>query len=39
VSPSAAQLAALAAVEGRWLAAWPHALEAWSRFTKLRPPL
>ncbi|HWM86410.1 MAG TPA: hypothetical protein VNO33_11245, partial [Kofleriaceae bacterium] len=23
----------------RWLAAWPDALVAWSRFTRLRPPL
>ena len=23
----------------RWLAAWPEALAAWSRFTRLRPPL
>jgi hypothetical protein len=23
----------------RWNAAWPAALEAWSRFTRLRPPL
>jgi hypothetical protein len=30
---------ALDELEQRWLLAWPHALEAWSRFTRLRPPL
>jgi hypothetical protein len=34
--PSARSLDEL---EQRWVAAWPHALEAWSRFTRLRPPL
>ncbi len=28
-----------AAVLGRWLDAWPAALTAWSKFTRLRPPL
>jgi hypothetical protein len=28
----------LTAVRHAWLAAWPTALEAWSRFTRLRPP-
>ena len=27
-----------AALRGSWLAAWPEALGAWSRFTRLRPP-
>lgn len=26
------------ALRDRWLAAWPDALAAWSRFTRLRPP-
>lgn len=26
-------------LEQRWLAAWPDALAAWSKFTRLRPPL
>lgn len=26
------------ALHARWLAAWPDALAAWSRFTRLRPP-
>jgi hypothetical protein len=28
----------LDALHAEWEAAWPHALEAWSRFTRLRPP-
>jgi len=28
----------LLALEQRWAAAWPRALEAWSRFTRLSPP-
>ena len=28
----------LTALQQRWLAAWPAALEAWSKFTRLRPP-
>lgn len=27
------------ALQARWQAAWPQALESWSRFTRLRPPL
>ena len=27
------------ALRERWLAAWPEALAAWSRFTRLRPPM
>ena len=34
----AASPSALEQVAERWLAAWPHALEAWSKFTRLRPP-
>jgi hypothetical protein len=30
--------AALEQLAQRWLEAWPRALEAWSRFTRLRPP-
>lgn len=26
------------ALKARWLAAWPEALAAWSKFTRLRPP-
>ena len=33
--PSAADLETL---RERWMAAWPEALAAWSRFTRLRPP-
>ncbi len=29
----------LAALRGQWAAAWPGALETWSRFTRLRPPM
>jgi hypothetical protein len=29
---------ALEQLAARWLAAWPQALEAWSKFTRLRPP-
>jgi hypothetical protein len=35
----AATAAELTALHDRWAAAWPAALEAWSRFTRLRPPL
>ena len=28
----------IGALRDRWMAAWPEALEAWSRFTRLRPP-
>jgi hypothetical protein len=35
---SAARSSRMAALHQRWLAAWPAALEAWSRFTRLRPP-
>lgn len=27
------------ALQARWMAAWPDALAAWSRYTRLRPPL
>ncbi len=30
--------AGLLALRERWAAAWPAALDAWSRFTRLRPP-
>jgi hypothetical protein len=36
-TPSAAQVD-LAAIRERWERAWPEALAAWSRFTRLRPP-
>ncbi len=32
------QAEVIAALRERWLEAWPRALEAWSRFTRLRPP-
>jgi hypothetical protein len=28
----------LEALRDQWMAAWPQALDAWSRFTRLRPP-
>ncbi len=28
----------LEALRDQWLAAWPRALEAWSKYTRLRPP-
>jgi hypothetical protein len=31
-------LSPLNALHDEWAAAWPRALEAWSRFTRLRPP-
>ena len=33
-----ASTADIEALRERWMAAWPQALEAWSRFTRLRPP-
>jgi hypothetical protein len=36
--PAAASRSELAALAERWLAAWPDALAAWSKFTRLRPP-
>jgi len=32
-------LSNLDALQATWEAAWPQALEAWSRFTRLRPPM
>jgi len=36
---SASRPRGTAALQQRWQEAWPAALEAWSRFTRLRPPL
>jgi hypothetical protein len=33
-----AQAAALESLRETWLAAWPQALAAWSKFTRLRMP-
>jgi len=38
-TPSTAAKAELKAIEQRWNAAWPRALEVWSRFTRLSPPI
>lgn len=38
MSASSARRKALSALADRWLEAWPEALAAWSRYTRLRPP-
>lgn len=38
IASPASPHSALEAVRDTWAAAWPAALEAWSKFTRLRPP-
>jgi hypothetical protein len=38
LSKTSATADTLASLRDQWLKAWPQALEAWSKFTRLRPP-